>query len=150
MKLSDIKRQSLKVSLKWACSSIIKNIIQIISVKKINLKVIKPAAQQGFGDKLTFYTFIFKCRAVRYEDVPAHIGERAWVCYTHTNTHTHTRTVSLCTTLTKFVFFKVMIWTNVDTGSRRLTCIKWYQLNVIIVLNRRNVVLQSAISCSVK
>ncbi len=49
-------------------------------------------AQKGFGNMLTFYTFIIKFGVVRYVDVCVHIHkerERARVCYTHTYTHTH-------------------------------------------------------------
>ncbi len=84
------KRQSLKVSLNLQLNNQKHNQNNIC--KKINLKVIKPAAQQGFGDMLTFYSFIFKFGAVRHVDVCVHIHkERESV--------THTHMVSLRTTL---------------------------------------------------
>ncbi len=63
--------QSLKVSLNLQLNNQKHNKNHFCT--KINLKVIKPAAQQGLGDMLTFYTFIFKFESVRYEDVGLHI-----------------------------------------------------------------------------
>ncbi len=78
-----------------------------------------------FGDMLTFYTFIFKFGAVRYEDVcTAHTHkererESARVCYTHSHGLSPYSTNS-----SRVCFLKVIILTDVNTGSRRLTCIE--------------------------
>ncbi len=52
----------------------------------VQSRVLEARDAKVFGDMLTFYTFIFKFGAVRYEDVCLHIyikRERARVCHTH-------------------------------------------------------------------
>ncbi len=67
----------------------------------VQSRVLEARDAKVFGDMLTFYTFIFKFGAVRYEDVCLHIyikRESASVSQTHT--HKHTRGLFTYKTLT--------------------------------------------------
>ncbi len=100
------KMQSLKLSLNLQLNNQKHNIY--IFLLKINLKVIKPAAQQRFGDMLAFYTFIIKFGAVRYVDVCVHTHTRREIarkCFTPT----HARSLSVQHSSGKVCFLNVMI-----------------------------------------